>query len=316
MGPTARRTGTRRAGQADVPAPLPSVSRRSIRSRVSLCVCVRLVPVNHPRIFWAQLGGHRRFFSSLCRHLGLHTLSGVGSWQLWTVPEITPRGFHKKSQLLKTSKISQTCFLSGALSARKRLHYLSIAAFLTSLVTGYHFFTDAFFFLIIVAIPSPFVHPKEKTKKKKTTASNTCDIQANKTGSLFFKGPEGPKELTVILMTEPEIWRCLKPKAVCGNSSPRPLQSHALHLVFLSPHRFLNYSGRWEHHRRVGWPRWWPCPAATSHFGWRTWNNLGPCNIFREIRRAPSILERECIWKIFANSIFMYILHWIAKNQV
>ena len=166
MGPTARRTGTRRAGQADVPAPLPSVSRRSIRSRVSLCVCVRLVPVNHPRIFWAQLGGHRRFFSSLCRHLGLHTLSGVGSWQLWTVPEITPRGFHKKSQLLKTSKISQTCFLSGALSARKRLHYLSIAAFLTSLVTGYHFFTDAFFFLIIVAIPSPFVHPKEKTNKK------------------------------------------------------------------------------------------------------------------------------------------------------
>ena len=47
--------------------------------------------------------------------------------------------------------------------------------------------------------PPPFVHPKEK-KPNKHIASNTCDIQANTTGSLFFKGPEGPKELTVFLM--------------------------------------------------------------------------------------------------------------------
>lgn len=52
-----------------------------------------------------------------------------------------------------------------------------------------------------------------------------------------------------------------------------------------------------------------PTPAATPHFSWRAWNNLGPCNIFRQIRRAPSILERECIWKVFANSIFRYIFH-------
>lgn len=123
----------------------PSVSRRSFRSRVSLCVYLCLVPVNHPWIFWGQLRGHRRLlFQSLSSSRSSHP-PGVGSWQLWTVPEIPPWGFHKKSQLLRTSKISQTCFLSGALSARRRLHYLSIAACLTSLVAGYHFFTDAFF---------------------------------------------------------------------------------------------------------------------------------------------------------------------------
>lgn len=177
----------------------PSVSRRSFRSRVSLCVYLCLVPVNHPWIFWGQLRGHRRLlFQSLSSSRSSHP-PGVGSWQLWTVPEIPPWGFHKKSQLLRTSKISQTCFLSGALSARRRLHYLSIAACLTSLVAGYHFFTDAFFFKSSWPYPPPFVHPKEK-KPNKHIASNTCDIQANTTGSLFFKGPEGPKELTVFLM--------------------------------------------------------------------------------------------------------------------
>lgn len=173
----------------------------------------------------------------------------LGSWQLWVVPKMLPWEFHKKCQLLRTSEISQTYFLSGALSAKKILHYLSIAVFLTSLMTqnGTMFsqIRIIIIFLIFMAIPSPtYVHPKEKTLHQ------ILVLRPIRQAVCFFKGQRNRKNFQLFLggnLKSGDVWN---PRQ-CVEIHLLPARP-ALHLVFLLPHRLPSSSSRWEHHRRVG----------------------------------------------------------------
>ena len=115
VGPTARRTRTRCTGQADVPAPRPVCLAPLLPKPCvcvcvcgpCVCVCVCLVPVNHPWIFWGQLRGHRRFFSSLCRHPGLHTLPALGAGNFEQFPRYRPEDFTRKVSCLGLVKLAK-----------------------------------------------------------------------------------------------------------------------------------------------------------------------------------------------------------------
>lgn len=152
---------------------------------------------------------------------------------------------------------------------------------------------------------------------KKNTASGTCDIQAGRSGNLFFsairtRGIYSQAHWVTWSLerykTQGNVWKFIFTTA---RQALRPFLAHVTHFPAIPA----------IGHAKEGWVDGMgvytalPQHRTNPYPSQKAWNHLARCIIFMQTMRVPSILdfERECISKSSANSIFICLFHSIAK---